>query len=77
MDRMKKNKKKQQKVETKITKFYFMNQGKSYTMLITSPIDVPVYRLKEIFNNNFVGKGSSIIFDPTIFSKYDATYIVI
>lgn len=71
----KKNKKK--KEETKVTKFYFINQGKSYTMLITSPIDVPVYRLKEIFNNNFVGKGGSIVFDPTIFSKYDATYTVI
>ena len=71
---MKKQDKKE--VKMKVTKFYFWNQGKSYKMLITAPEDVPEYRLKEIFDRNFVGKGKDITFDPTVFSRYKGTYTV-
>lgn len=58
------------------TKFYFWNQGKCFTLEVTAPETVPKYRLKEIFDQNFVGKGSSITFEPTLFSQYQGTYIV-
>lgn len=74
---MKKQNNKNKEVKKVTTKFYFFNQGKSYTMLVTAPETVPQYRLKEIFDKNFVGKGTSINFDPTIFSKYDGTYIIV
>lgn len=74
---MKKQKQQNKKeVEMKVTKFYFWNQGKSYQMLVTAPEDVPHYRLKEIFDKNFVGKGDSITFDPNVFSRYNGTYTV-
>lgn len=73
---MKKQNQQKQEVEMKTTKFCFWNQGKSYTMIVTAPEDVPYYRLKEIFDNNFVGKGSSISFDPNVFSRYEGSYTV-
>ncbi|MCR5262148.1 MAG: hypothetical protein K6C94_09990 [Candidatus Gastranaerophilales bacterium] len=60
----------------KVTKFYFANQGKVYTLIVTAPDNVPKYRLKEIFDKNFVGKGSSLTFDPTVFKQYNGTYTV-
>ena len=77
---MKKQKGKQKKddkeIKLKVTKFFFANQGKVYTLLVTAPENVPQYRLKEIFDKNFVGKGSSIKFDPTVFNRYNGTYTV-
>ena len=73
---MKKQKPQKKEVEMKNTKFYFWNQGKTFTLIVTAPEDVPHYRLKEIFDRNFVGKGSSITFDPTLFSQYKGTYTV-
>jgi len=77
---MKKQKGKQKKddkgIKFKVTKFFFANQGKVYTLLVTAPENVPQYRLKEIFDKNFVGKGSSITFDPTVFYRYNGTYTI-
>mgnify|MGYP006916264419 CR=1 FL=1 len=73
---MKKQKQNKKEVEMKVTKFYFWNQGKSYTMLVTAPDDVPQYRLKEIVDRNFVGKKEPVTFNPMLFSQYKATYTV-
>ena len=59
-----------------VTKFYFANQGKVYTISVTAPGFVPKYRLKEIFDRNFVGKGSALTFDPNAFKQYNGTYTV-
>lgn len=68
------NKKKE--VEMIVTKFYFFNQGKQYTISVTAPDNVPKYRLKEIIDKNFVGKKEPVTFNPTLFSQYKGTYTV-
>ncbi len=75
---MKKQKKQDEKKEVKmvLTKFYFANQGKVYTLSVTAPENVPKYRLKENFDRNFVGKGSALTFDPNAFKQYNGTYTV-
>ena len=77
---MKKQKQKQQQdkkeVKMKVTKFYFWNQGKQFTISVTAPEDVPKYRLKEIVDKNFVGKKEPVTFNPMLFSQYKGTYTV-
>lgn len=51
----KKNNKKV-KVTEKLVSFRFFNGGKQYVCCITAPINIPTYRLKEVFDNTFVGK---------------------
>ena len=63
-------------VKLKVTKFYFWNRGKSFTLCVTTPEDVPEYRLRELFYQNFVGKGKELTFDPMVFSKFKGTYTV-
>ena len=70
-------KKKKKEEKTKITKFCFINQGKTITILVTTPVDVPQYKLKEIIDKNFINKGNSIIFDPMLFSQYEGTYEIL
>ena len=74
---MKKQKQQSKKKEIQMvqSKFYFMNQGKCHELVVTAPETVPKYRLKEIFDRNFVGK-KEITNDPTIFSQYNGTYTV-
>ena len=48
-------KRKQPKPQTKEVQFRFFNGGIQYICLITSPVTVENYRLKEVFDNTFVG----------------------
>ena len=70
------NKKKKNEIKFISTKFYFINQGKCLTMTVTAPDSVTKQQLKQIFDENFVGKGSSIKYDPTVFSRFQGTYTV-
>lgn len=69
--------KKKEQPKTKITKFPYFNQGVCHTCVITSPYETPVYKLKEIFDKNFVGKGTKIQYNEGIFSSLNSTYEVI
>lgn len=53
--------KKQKKIKqtTKQTIFRFWNNKVEYFCIITSPVDIPKYRLKEIFDRTFVGLKES------------------
>lgn len=76
---MKKFKKSKAKAPaTKVNKYYLFNQGKQYMLLVTSPIDVLPYRIKEIVDGNFVGKKEAVTFNPDVFCKLnpDITYTV-
>ena len=48
-------KQKKTKQTIKETIFRFWNNGLEYFCIITSPVDIPKYKLKEIFDRTFVG----------------------
>lgn len=50
------NRKKTRKPSTMHYQFRFFNGGIQYICLITSPVSVPKYRIKEVFDRTFVGK---------------------
>lgn len=73
--------KKQKKIKQTIkeTIFRFWNNGIEYFCTITSPVDIPKYRLKEVFDKTFVGLKEpriSILQSFTNFKKLssDITY---
>lgn len=63
---------------TKVNKYYLFNQGKQYMLLVTSPVDVQPYRIKEIIEANYIGKKEAVTFNPDVFAKLntDITYTV-
>lgn len=74
--------KKQKKIKQTIkeTIFRFWNTGIEYFCIITSPTDIPKYRLKEVFDKNFIGKKDIYVLEHGIsdFKKLseDITYEV-
>lgn len=73
------NKKKTIKLPTAEHVFRFFNNSIEYFCVIKAPVDIPKYRIKEIFDQNFVGKkiqNFDKVGNPFYKVSHDITYFV-
>lgn len=74
-------KRKAPKVIEQTLNFRFFNGGQQYVCSVTAPIDIPKYRIKEVFDRTFVGKKAtelSVLSSYTVFKALhrDISYTV-
>lgn len=77
---MYKRKRRQPKITTKEKSYRFWNCGAEYICKIVAPVIIPDYKLKEVFDNTFVGKRDmSVITVPLAFKSLhdDISYTVV